>query len=342
MSRLHRFSRPDLPDERRRIEESLWIEGTSGLFSEWPWETLGPHFIASGGWRNRCLEERVPHWDFGDLQSSFILIESSEIAVRYLGVRKAIDTWDAFKTSLTQDAEGSLHPRGWLWREESTRRNAEGTAVLPSLRWQGATRNPEWSEKPVNFEERKQIQQAINKDNKAQYTVTKKDERSKAKSWSKATHHLLVQVKSVFRVRKGVLHSFALLGGLEAIWLIQRAGCETSHPGSKAQGAAPEGAGLGEIRKILPRSWSWHPMAYGMSVLRTFRNMLFFRLLQAFFSLNLVEVHTAFVCAAPPGKGSAHCLGCKSLVSICIVTWMSPCVVLSPPGFCPQCILSPE
>lgn len=51
-----------------------------------------------------------------------------------------------------------------------------------------------------------------------------------------------------------MLHSFALLGGLEAIWLIQRAGCETSHPGSKAQGAAPEGAGLGEIRKILPRS----------------------------------------------------------------------------------------
>lgn len=51
-----------------------------------------------------------------------------------------------------------------------------------------------------------------------------------------------MQVKSVFRVRKGLLHSFALLGGLEAIWLIQRAGCETSHPGSKAQGAAAGGS----------------------------------------------------------------------------------------------------
>lgn len=35
---------------------------------------------------------------------------------------------------------------------------------------------------------------------------------------------------------------------------------------------------------------------------------------QGIFFVESCEVHTAFVCAAAPGKGSAHCLGCKSLV----------------------------
>ena len=94
-------ARPDLPDERRRIEECVEICGCEwkglGVFSEWPWESnfivariSSPNF---DGFRR--LEEPLP-WGTSsslrfwiDLQSSCILIESSEIAVRYLGVRKA-------------------------------------------------------------------------------------------------------------------------------------------------------------------------------------------------------------------------------------------------------------